>query len=259
MQDKKDPNEILNYLIYEFSKETRLVSRDIFHLMEKFGIKKSEIKIKNNTEDFHAIFESLLHHEKEVRSIEFGSTGKNFLYHRDRWIQFSIDAIVISEYFFNKNIHNKAWLSLNLATRYIAKAEVISRIHMCTIVEIEEKQKKSASRKMGAITKKSKDLLAEIFKIHAPIQGWPTMKLAIHQITPHLLDEIKSRNPNATQEKIEAICDNNIKNITKWMRTDLAFKMKIERHLQDKAVPDLSDIDFFKLASKGVKETNSSR
>lgn len=156
MQDKKDPYEILNYLIDEFSKEIISVSREISYLMEKFEINGSEIKIKNNTEDFHAIFESLLCHEKEVRSIEFGSTGKNFLYHRDGWIQFSIDAIVISKYFFKKNIHGKAWRSLNLATRYIAKAEVISRIHVCTIVEIGEKQKKIRKQKDGGNYKKIK-------------------------------------------------------------------------------------------------------
>jgi len=259
MKNSEIHQEISDSSKCEFIMEFRKLKNSIAHLHSSFDIKleddeESEIEIKIESDK---LFEILLDYEVEIRGVEFGGNAKNFLYHRDRWVQFSWNALGFASEFFRQGLYAKAWLSLNIATRYIAKAEVISRMQLCAITEIENKRKRSATRKTGEITKKAKKLLMEIFRNHAPTEGWSNIKTAIHQIKPHLLEEMKGKAPNKKSNNLESEFKEQIKSLSNWMRNDEYFRMSIERHLQNKAVPDLTNMSFFAPASYDGKDEAS--
>ena len=101
------------------------------------------------------------------------------------------------------------------------------------------KSKEALSRE----TINKKKLLIDLFFKNAPESGWKNLKLALHEIRPHLIKEMQAKKPKDNQQEVERASEELLQKLGKWMRTDLNFKSQIYRHIHNKIVPDLSKLD----------------
>ena len=166
----------------------------------------------------------------------------NLIYLRDTWLRFAIDARWAAEFFACNDLIHKAWSCLNIATYHLA------RVHM--IIEIDARIKDNISKKkfkskevLSQQTINEKKLLVGLFFKNSPELGWKNLKLALHEIRPHLIKEMQDKKPKDNQQEVERASEELLQKLGKWMRTDLNFKSQIDRHIHNKIVPDLSKLD----------------
>lgn len=171
-----------------------------------------------------------------------GVNGDNLISRRDAWLSFVFDAMIVSIIFADHNLINKAWNCLNIASYHIARVEVITEIDMRIQLNISKAKKFKSKEAISRQTIKEKKLLIDLFFKNSPDLGWKSLKIAMHQIEPHLIKVLKTQNPNDTPQEVKKASEELLEKLGSWMRTDENFKTQIYRHIQNKIVPDLTKL-----------------
>lgn len=189
------------------------------------------------------IYDEILKQNSALAKERYDVNRKNFSHLRDRWVIFSATAIDAANRLTLNGHINSAWHCINMATYHIGRAEMILEIEFQINQKLREKQKRKSRADSNQITKNEKNRLVELFLQNAPDVGWKNLKLALHEIRPQLIADFKIKKPQASQQELEQASDDLQRKLRNWMRTDPVFKSQINRHIQNKSVPDFSHLD----------------
>lgn len=189
------------------------------------------------------IYDAIVEENSALANERHDINRNNFLFLRDRWLIFSAKATNAASTFILSDYIDSAWRCINMATYHIAKAEMILEIELRIKGNLREKQQIKSKADSNQIIKNEKNRLVELFLQNAPEVGWKNLKLALHEIRPKLIAEFKIKKPQASQQELEQASDDLQRKLRNWMRTDPVFKSQIDRHIQNKPVPDFSQLD----------------
>ncbi len=120
---------------------------------------------------------------------------------------------------------------------------MVTEIDIRTKENFLKKQKLKSQETSSQKTINDKRFLVNLFFGHSPESGWKNLKLALHEIRPHLIKELKAKKPNSDQQEIDEALEGLLQKLANWRRTDSIFKSQIDRHIQNKVVPDLANLE----------------
>lgn len=201
-----------------------------------------EILFKQNF-DLKTLYEHIERQHFELKNNRPWDNRHNLIYQRDAWLMFAMDAKVAAHIFAIHELINSAWSCLNIGTYHFARATMITEVDIRIQLIISNKQTRKSKEASNQITKNAKESLVALFRNNAPASGWKTLKIALHEIRKNLIDEVKAKEPTNGEQEIKKLVENVLPKIVNWMRTDLIFKAQIDRHIQNKTVPDLTHLE----------------
>lgn len=248
--DPKNPEtEIAVEVPVEFYDAFNFLNSDIEHLLWHHEIKlpldyttSRGIQFKQKY-DLQILSEYINEQHSELKNNRPWENRHNLIYQRDLFLIFAMDAKIAANIFAIHECIDSAWSCLNIGTFHYARAAMITEVDVRIQSSLLKKQTRKSQEASNQITKNAQKSFVELFKNNAPPSGWETLKVALHEIRPHLIKELKAKKPTSDQQVIDKALEDLLEKFVSWMRIDSIFKSQIDRHIQNRIVPDLTNLE----------------